>query len=320
VKHHVGILGSLPLIVLGLHAVSGCTETSTVTPPRDTREAKVIVCAPGSFTNGVECLPVKQPQCPAGTMPEDGQCVAQPSTSTRADREQALQAAVAESEPELADVLDSRIAQRTPRARALVISDVQALESLFASMAKTAPDRPKLMRRLAERYVELSASAARDSARAPDAAERAKGDKIAVAARQSAIKYYKLLTQQYPLFCSTTGGSAGVSDGGCADEALYYLALEHVRGDATHESRKTLLNLVQNWPQSLYIGQAYFLFGEMFRKEAASDPSKWALAEQSYAEAAKYPKSPVAALALTRRKEARQKGAGGGGSGPSGGW
>jgi hypothetical protein len=57
---------------------------------------------------------------------------------------------------------DERRNRLAARSRQLLVTEIQGLESLFSSTPKNAPDRPKLMRRLAEGYVELESAAFRD--------------------------------------------------------------------------------------------------------------------------------------------------------------
>jgi hypothetical protein len=69
----------------------------------------------------------------------------------------------------------------------------------------------------------------------------------------------------------------------------YDTGLAAERGGDLTTARKSFYQLIQNSPRSGLIPLAYLAFGEIFRAEAASDPSKWPLAEQSYNEVAKYP-------------------------------
>jgi hypothetical protein len=55
------------------------------------------------------------------------------------------------------------------------------------------------------------------------------------------------------------------------------------------DARKTYFMLLKSFPTSPYIPGAYLAFGELFFREAASDPSKWPLAEQSYLKVVTYP-------------------------------
>jgi TolA-binding protein len=199
---------------------------------------------------------------------------------------------------------DERRNRLAARAKALLITEIQGLESLFASTPKSSQDRPKLMRRLAEGYVELESAAFREKTEAGMKADEAKAkgkdassfktdaekaDKILVAARKSAINYYTQLKNQYPKWCQNTNANNPAQSTGCTDEVLYYLAYEYEQGQDLDNARKVYLELIQSWPQSKFIPNAYLAFGELFFNEAQSDPSKWALAEQSYGEVIKYP-------------------------------
>jgi TolA-binding protein len=169
-------------------------------------------------------------------------------------------------------------ARRQPRARVHLVAELKGLEALFATTQQSSPDRPALMRRLADDYVGLEAAAARDG-----------DDKVAAASQRSAIKYYLQLSQEAPKFCASGLTLSQPGNTGCGDEVLYLLAYEYERAAQLNESRKTYFALVQGWPASRYIPAAYLAFGEMFFQEAAADPSKWSLAEASYNQVLKYP-------------------------------
>ncbi len=199
---------------------------------------------------------------------------------------------------------DERRNRLQARARQLLVTEIQGLESLFASTPKNAPDRPKLMRRLAEGYVELESAAFRDKTEAGMKADEAKAkgnsteafrseadkaDKVLVAARKAAIAHYTNLKNQYPKWCQNNNAADPTKSSGCTDEVLYYLAYEYEQANDLDNARKVYLELIQSWPQSKFIPNAYLAFGELFFNEAQGDPSKWALAEQSYTEVIKYP-------------------------------
>ncbi|MGK3964369.1 tetratricopeptide repeat protein [Sorangium sp. So ce118] len=200
---------------------------------------------------------------------------------------------------------DERRNRLAPKVRSLLITEIQGLEGLYASTPKNAPDRPKLMRRLAEGYVELESAAFRDKTegqiKADEAkrknpkavaglrAEIGKADKILAAARKSAIKYYTQLKTQYPKYCQSTNAADPAKSTGCTDEVLYYLAYEYEQAQQLEDARKVYFELIKNWPNSKYIPNAYLAFGELFFNEAQGDPSKWDLAEQSYVKVTQYP-------------------------------
>ena len=177
---------------------------------------------------------------------------------------------------------------------------LEGLEQLFAATPKGAPERPRLMRRLAEAYVELETGARRSetehavrraeakragntSREEAEAAEEAKAAKTVEGARRRAIAYYSRLAGEYPQWCQ------GGAHGGCADEVLYDLAFEHETGREPAEARKVYVELIKKYPQSRFLPNAYLALGEQFFEEAAGDPPKLALAEQAYLEVIKYP-------------------------------
>jgi TolA-binding protein len=170
------------------------------------------------------------------------------------------------------------------RSRALLVTQIQGIESIFAATPAGSPDRPAMMLRLAEHYGELEHVAEADKAHAagPEA-ERA--DRVVRAARNAATRYYQLLTREHPRWCAEHDPEPRR----CADESLYYLALELERGGDLDHARKAYLDLLQLWPQSRFVPLAYFAFGELFLDEAQRDPSKLELTEQSYSEVLKYP-------------------------------
>ncbi|HMJ56023.1 MAG TPA: tetratricopeptide repeat protein [Polyangiaceae bacterium] len=187
---------------------------------------------------------------------------------------------------------DERRNRLQARVRAMLVTEIQGMESLFASTPKASPDRQQLCRRLAEDYVELEAAAFRDKTEAGVKAEEAKknnppaaaklletvkqGSSIMVAARKKAIDYYTLLKNGYPNYSQM-------------DEVLYYLAYEYEQGQDYPNARKVYYELIQKAPQSKYIPNAYLAFGELFFNEAQGDPSKWDLAAGAYSEVIKYP-------------------------------
>jgi TolA-binding protein len=190
------------------------------------------------------------------------------------------------SSPELEALRDPRRAG-PQKPRALLVTEIQGLESLFAATPREAPDRPTLVHRLAEEYVELVRAALRDHD------ERAA--KIVVAGRRAAIAYYTRLVNEYPGWCH-----AGTS--GCADETRYLAGLEYERAGDLDHARRLYLDVVQNHPASRFAAYAYLAFGELFVPEAEADPSKWPLARQSFEEVIKSPPpdNPLYGYALLR--------------------
>jgi tetratricopeptide (TPR) repeat protein len=163
------------------------------------------------------------------------------------------------------DIRDLRHHQ--PRPPALLRTETQALENLLAATARNAPDRPALLRRLAENYSDL----------------RKQGE---AGASAKAIQHYSELVTTYPNYAQV-------------DEGYYYLGLEYEKGGDPMNARKIYYELIRRQPGSKYVPYAYFAFGEMFFHEAKGDPSKWDLAKQAYTEVMKFP-SPIASDAACR--------------------
>lgn len=186
---------------------------------------------------------------------------------------------------------DPRKFRLAQRAQALLISEISGLERLFAQTPRKSPDRPQLIRRLAEGYVELESAAQRErieneikvqdaaAKKMKDSSARAaalKAQKIEKAARTNAIKYYTLMKNEYKNYSKL-------------DEVLYYLAYEYEQAKDLQNARKVYFELIQKAPKSPYIPNAYLAFGELFFQEAQGNPDSWPLAEQAYIEVTKYP-------------------------------
>ena len=199
----------------------------------------------------------------------------------------------APSESQSAAQRDERASRLQPKVRALLVTEIQGLERLFASTSKKSPDRVQLARRLAENYVELESAGFRDKVEAEIKSGEAKqkkqaanvtkfqkdasnANKVMLAARKKAIEYYTLIKTDYPNYSHL-------------DEVLYYLAYEYEQAQDYVNARKVYYELIENVPQSKYIPNAYLAFGELFFNEAQSDPAKWDLAAASYREVVKYP-------------------------------
>jgi TolA-binding protein len=197
---------------------------------------------------------------------------------------------------------DERAARLKPKVRKLLITEIANVERLYKNTPKNDKDRPQLLRRLAEGYVELESSAFRDKVESETKAqnlrkkdpkraaafkkEAEKANKIIKAARKNAIKYYTTLKDGYPKWCQFPNNPP--AERGCGDEVLYYLAYEHEQAGDLDNARKVYLELTENWKQSKYVPNAYLAFGELFFNEAQGDPTKWPVAANFYKEVLKY--------------------------------
>jgi tetratricopeptide (TPR) repeat protein len=214
------------------------------------------------------------PACPPGTAWDGSQCVAFRTAPVAVDRpmmeeeggQEIAGHAVVASKIDPAVFRDDR--RRPPRARALLVVEIQQLESLLRASPTASRDRPMLLRRLAEDYVELERAAGN-------------GPPIVDRARKEAIAYYTMLLTEYAGQPSQTFSVAPPAYPQL-DEVTYYLAYEHEQAGDPANARRVYFELISKMPSSRYIPRAYLAFGELFAGEAASDPSKWDLAKQAY--------------------------------------
>jgi hypothetical protein len=205
----------------------------------------------------------------------------------------------------LAGIRDARQTALKQRALALLVTEIGQLQSLYNTTDLRSKDRPQLLRRLAEDYVELENAAFREKTEAeikrdslkktnPQAAGQQQTivlqrNKSMLGARKAAISYYTLLVSDYSGQPSTTFPQNPPPAYPLLDEVYYYLAYEYEQGGDTVNARRVYLDLITKTPNSKYISNAYLAFGELFFNEAMSDPSKWDAAKQAYQKVITWP-------------------------------
>jgi tetratricopeptide (TPR) repeat protein len=193
---------------------------------------------------------------------------------------------------------DTRRTRTAQRAIALLVTEIQGLESLFAATGVTAADRPLILRRLAEDYVELAYAADRERAEAERKrdAERASNPReagrlqsiidmrrrTAVAARAAAIRDYGRLVEEYAGQASSTFPQSPPPAYAMIDEARYFEALTFEQAGDLANARRLYLDVISHAPNSKYAPLAYFAFGEFFLQESDADPTKLTLAKAAY--------------------------------------
>lgn len=167
-----------------------------------------------------------------------------------------------------------------PRATTLLDTERNNLEQLLKATPKSAPDRPMIALRICGAISERAAAEQNGSAD-PNAAE--------TKLLQLAEPCYQKLIAEHPTLASI-------------DTAHVMLAFTLERLGRLSDTRKAYFELIQKFPQSKHVPRAYFAFGELFHRDAASDPSKLQLAEQSFKEVEKYPPpaNPLHGAALFR--------------------
>lgn len=198
----------------------------------------------------------------------------------------------------LAGIRDQRQSALKQRVLALLVTEIQQLESLYKATDMRSKDRPMLLRRMAEDYVELEnaafrekteAEVKRDNFKQTNPREAGKQQAIANArkttmerARKAAIYDYTQLVTDYAGQPSDHFPTNPPPAYPLLDEVYYYLAYEYEQSGDTANARRVYLDLITKTPNSKYIPNAYLAFGELFFNEALSDPTKWEPAKQAY--------------------------------------
>jgi tetratricopeptide (TPR) repeat protein len=172
-----------------------------------------------------------------------------------------------------------------PRALGLVVVEIQQLESLLQVTPATSADRPLLLRRLAEEYVELEKAAGATAAASAGAGIKtphAARAPVVERARQEAIRHYTTLLLEYSGHPSPAFPSSAPPAYPQLDEVLYELAYEHERAGDGANARRAYFEVITRWPASRLVPRVYLAFGDMFFGEAMADPGKWELASAAY--------------------------------------
>ena len=109
-----------------------------------------------------------------------------------------------------------------------LIVEIEGISRLFEATRAASKDRPAILRRLAEDWVELEKAYDR-TGQSPGAAE----------ARRQAIEAYTRLEKEYPSYVQL-------------DQVLYYLGLEYERAGKEDEAGASYADLERRFPQSRF--------------------------------------------------------------------
>ncbi|RJS19328.1 hypothetical protein DRW03_23575 [Corallococcus sp. H22C18031201] len=183
----------------------------------------------------------------------------------------------------------------------------EQIESLkkIISLSADQKEAPSLLFRLGELYWEESKFYFFEANRKDDdligamnrndaaGQQRAKAEKAELQARQKeygkhAVEQYTKIVQEYPKFERT-------------DEVLFFLG-QYLMEDG--QDRKALVafkRLIEKWPQSKYIPDAYFAFGEYYFNNSKGKRPELEKALAAYKKAAEFPESQVYAFALYKQ-------------------
>jgi hypothetical protein len=95
--------------------------------------------------------------------------------------------------------IDRRKSNWEPRARSVLITELQGLERLNKRMAQSDPQRGGLLRRLAETYAELRAKSTLEAGESDiSEADREKLRRISSAAHHKALTFFRQLIREQP--------------------------------------------------------------------------------------------------------------------------
>jgi TolA-binding protein len=171
----------------------------------------------------------------------------------------------------------------------LVDTEIQQLENLLNGMGRGSKDRPGVLRRLAEDYVDAEhlalnektvAEIKRDAFKQCDPDEAARQQAIAdsrqikmARSQQAAIANYTVLV---------TDDSLGPAAYPALDQVYYYLAYEYERAGDLANARRVYLDLIEKTPSSPFVAIGYLALGELLSWDAISDPTQWEAAKQAY--------------------------------------
>ena len=200
---------------------------------------------------------------------------------------------------QMAGQRDPRQTAMKQRVLGLLITEIGQLEMLLHETELRSKDRPTLLRRLAEDYVELENAAVREKTLAEIARDEFKAKKQTAEAgkqqsiinsrkttvdkaRKAAVEYYSILATDYAGQPSNNFPQNPPPANPNLDEIYYYLAYEYEQSNDTVNARRVYLDLITKTPNSKYLTSAYLAFGELFFSEALSDPTKWDAAKQAY--------------------------------------
>lgn len=173
---------------------------------------------------------------------------------------------------------------RTARTREVIVGDVAALDARLQAMPRSAPERPAQILAVAAAYRELRAAAVAGLETAADDSQRAALEQTVTAAASTEVRHLASRIDLYPKWCATVVASDPSRSTGCVDEALWLAGRASEAQGKVAEARKLYLQLIQDWPQSAFLPEAYFAFGELFLAEASADPSRLDLAQPSFAQ------------------------------------
>jgi TolA-binding protein len=186
------------------------------------------------------------------------------------------------------DPRSTRLQQRQP---GLLVTSLQQLESLLQTTPLRAPERPILLRRLAEDYDELANAMVREEADAEvahDEARRGERQRTEKQARKAAIEDYQTLASEYAGAPSRAFPQSPPAPYAEIDAVFYFLGLEYEATGDGDDARQAWYELVQKRPSSRLVSLAYLGFGETTFRNGSYDATQWPIVKGAYEKAVSF--------------------------------
>lgn len=163
--------------------------------------------------------------------------------------------------------------------RRLLVTEIAQLTALLRATPTSSTDRPRLLRRLAETYVELADQFARRKAQLPK--KREHFEHREAKARRQAIHHYRLLHTEYPSYCRFPRAPR-VDDRSCDDEVLFFWGYELQEAGYPEHARRTYQRLLRRWPGSPHAALGQLALGEVTFDAAQRDANLWPEARRAF--------------------------------------
>lgn len=247
-----------------------------------------------ALASALGCYPLEDPTTFSAGEPADPPFAASsaaPDAGAASETSAAPAALVLDDEESAA--LDPRPSRLLPRESSVILAEMRALGSRRAGAGT--PDKAAAVRRVAEDYVELAASAERapvpfvQRGRPYDQQLRqamTRGQReIAATARTTAIAIYEMLLRAPfdPPYSAR-------------DEVRYYQAIEYARAGKADDAKRAALEVLAKTHRSVWADRARYLLGVLLE----NDPGKRVLAATELADASHGSDPTIARLALRR--------------------
>ncbi len=251
--------------------------TASSAPPPPTPGVAAVapdVCIPPDRATGATA-------CPAGSVHFGTHAATAPPAAARATADARDHAKAAKKGAPTVQLDAATLRRRqnlAVRSHDLLVREVQLTATLVRNMTTTDPHRPDALMRLAENIQELGSS---ENGLGQDMEEQIFRERTAhhdqqVAALQRTQQQHFTQAQQYRTQLIRTF-EVLVTDHPRyqrMDEVLFYLAFAYQDSHNQTDARRVYLTLIQRFPQSRFIPNAYLSFAEFFFEQGAMEEAR----------------------------------------------